>query len=212
MDISIVIPFRNRHQHLLVLLRNLREHLSDKNTEYIVVQQLGSRKFNRGLLLNTGFRVSKGSRVIFHDVDLVPCAVMARQYCDAWPESVVHFGCRFSRYNNTKSYFGGVVGFTRCAFPGFSNRYFGWGGEDDSLRRRVSSRVARPETGAYTDLEFMPTVKQKLNSLTQNTKCMNKWEVRDSEDYTTDNHSTCNVDFIETYSHEFGCRWIDVEL
>ena len=208
-DICIIIPFRDRQRHLDVLLRHLRDMLPD-TTEYIVVEQSLGNKFNRGLLLNVGFNATTRDRVIFHDVDLVPSETLAQQYVAPWTRPIVHFGCRFGRYNNTKSYFGGVVGFCRHAFPGFSNRYYGWGGEDDSLLRRCSHSIARPAVGAYTDLEFLPTVRSKLQRLDASTKCMTKWEVRDSECYETDNHNTLDVQFIETQTH--GCRWLHVPL
>ena len=209
-DVSVVIPFRNRYDHLRILLRNVRDFLPE-DTEYVVVEQGPSRKFNRGLLLNVGFNATDRERVIFHDVDLVPDEALASQYSAPWPRPVVHFGCRFQRYNNTSSYFGGVVGFHRHAFPGFSNRYFGWGGEDDSLRRRCRHPVARPTTGAYTDLEFLPTVRNKLDRLDATTKCTDKWEVRDSECYASDNHTTTHVECIET-QHDATCRWLRVDL
>ena len=210
-DISSVVPFRDRHEHLRIFLQHMQQ-FAPQEVEYIVVEQSAGLKFNRGLLLNVGFNVSHRERVIFHDVDLVPDSQLLQQYTQAWPRPVMHFGCRFGRYNNTKTYFGGVVGFCRHAFPGFSNRYFGWGGEDDSLRRRCRHAVGRPTTGAYTDLEFLPHVHQKLDRLDHCTKCTDKWEVRDSECYADDNHHTTNVNFIEVKYDTYACRWVHVQL
>lgn len=210
-DVSVVIPFRDRHAHLRILLQNMQPMLPPE-TEYLVVEQSDGRKFNRGLLLNVGFNACTRERVIFHDVDLVPNRDLADQYTSPWPRQVMHFGCRFNRYNNTSAYFGGVTGFVRQAFPGFSNRYYGWGGEDDSLRRRCRHAIGRPTHGAYTDLEFLPTVRSKLDRLDATTKCTDKWEVRDSECYVEDNHHTTQVSFIETHYDAYACRWLHVQL
>ncbi|XP_004706550.1 beta-1,4-galactosyltransferase 4 [Echinops telfairi] len=57
-----------------------------------------------------------------------------------------------------KGYFGGVTALTREQFfkvNGFSNNYWGWGGEDDDLRLRVELQRMKifrpvPEVGKYT--------------------------------------------------------------
>ena len=185
-DVCFIIPHRNRQQHLQLLLQEL------PSDSICVVHQTDTLKFNRGALLNLGFLHTDAQAVVFHDCDLVPDAAMLQHYMQPWPTPVVHFGCRFSRYNNTKAYFGGVTGFQRDAFPGFSNRYWGWGGEDDSLLKRCKGmRIHRPETGSYTDLEFLPTARSKLDRLGPHNKCMDKWEVRDSEVFNdSDNHNT----------------------
>ena len=133
----------------------------------------------------------KAQRVIFHDCDLIPDMGLARMYMEPWPSSIVHFGARFSRYNNTPTYFGGVVGFEVGSFPGFSNLFWGWGGEDDSLYRRVNEKdISRPSGGSYRDLERLPTVKDKLRVLKSYEKCMNKRELLREDDRQYDNHTT----------------------
>lgn len=63
--------------------------------------------------------------------------------------------CSRLRYSK---YFGGVTALSREQFfkvNGFSNNYWGWGGEDDDLRLRVElhkMKISRPkpEVGKYT--------------------------------------------------------------
>lgn len=186
-DVSIVVPYRNREQHLNLWNKFVADALGDM-VEILLVEQIDTLPFNRGCLLNIGFNHCTGERVIFHDVDLVPDHQLLQQYCSPWPAAVVHFGARFSRYNNTKSYFGGVTGFFRDAFPGFPNKFWGWGGEDDVLYKRTQTRIHRPSKGCYTDLEFIKTAKQKSKSLRPCEKCCNRWELKASDNRRRDNH------------------------
>lgn len=180
----------------------------------LVVEQCDNQKFNRGALLNAGFNRAQqlgARRVIFHDVDLVPSIDLCRLYVERWPSPVVHFGARFTRYNNSTSYFGGVVGFDVLYFPGFSNAFYGWGGEDDSLYRRTNKAwISRPQVGIYNDLENMPTVEHKLKSLRVRDKCTNKRELLRSDAPQCDNHCTlrCGLRF----GRRFDCEWLGVTL
>ena len=177
--------------------------------ELLVVEQSDHRSFNRGLLLNVGFNASKGTRVIMHDCDLLPDDEMLQSYLSPEWQVVTHFGCRFNRYNNSPSYFGGVVGFPRHLFPGFSNLYFGWGGEDDSLFQRCKhAPIYRPTRGNYMDLEDMPTPRDKLKTLRTQDKCMNKWELMHTDNPQTDNHTHSNCLCELTYDFGMDCKWL----
>lgn len=53
--------------------------------------------------------------------------------------SLIFFSCLFTFRLRYKGYFGGVTALSRDQFfkvNGFSNAYWGWGGEDDDLRIR----------------------------------------------------------------------------
>jgi len=173
-----------------------------QTVEIVIVEQTDELKFNRGCLLNVGFRYCSGNRVIFHDVDLIPDDCLLSQYCHPWPAPVVHFGARFSRYNNTKTYFGGVTGFHRSVFPGFPNQFWGWGGEDDVLFKRTIARIHRPVVGRYTDLEFLQSAKQKCKLLRQKNKCQNRWELKTSDNPALDNH--CFIPDSVRFSHRIS--------
>lgn len=161
--VAIIIPFRNRHSHLYILLNNLipllRRQLID--ARFFVIEQAMPTVFNRAALFNIGFlevqKFDKYDCFIFHDVDLIPMNDRNLYRCDEHP---MHFAAAMDKYNYElpyKKYFGGVVGFTRGQYlkiNGNSNLYFGWGGEDDDLFERIDNKnyeIARPylDVGRY---------------------------------------------------------------
>ncbi|NWI14846.1 B4GT4 galactosyltransferase, partial [Crypturellus soui] len=162
--VAILIPHRNRERHLLYLLQHLHPFLQRQQLDYgiYVIHQTGSTKFNRAKLLNVGYlealKEENWDCFIFHDVDLVPENDFNIYMCDRQPKHLVvgrnNTGYRL-RY---QGYFGGVTALTREQFSkvnGFSNNYWGWGGEDDDLRIRVEMQKMRvmrpsPDVARYT--------------------------------------------------------------
>lgn len=95
--------------------------------------------------MNVGYKeaikdTDKWDCFIFHDVDLLPEDDRNIYSC---PETPRHMSSAVSTLQYKIPYdriFGGVTGFSREHYElinGFSNLYFGWGGEDDDLRARV---------------------------------------------------------------------------
>ncbi|NXP52970.1 B4GT4 galactosyltransferase, partial [Heliornis fulica] len=162
--VAILIPYRNREKHLLYLLDHLHPFLQRQQLDYgiYVIHQAGNTKFNRAKLLNVGYleaiKEANWDCFIFHDVDLVPENDFNVYMCDRQPKHLV-VGRNSTGYRlRYKGYFGGVTALTRDQFSkvnGFSNNYWGWGGEDDDLRIRVEMqkmRVVRPsaDVARYT--------------------------------------------------------------
>ncbi|KFZ66490.1 Beta-1,4-galactosyltransferase 4, partial [Podiceps cristatus] len=162
--VAILIPHRNREKHLLYLLEHLHPFLQRQQLDYgiYVIHQADSAKFNRAKLLNVGYlealKEANWDCFIFHDVDLVPENDFNIYMCDRQPKHLV-VGRNNTGYRlQYKGYFGGVTALTRDQFSrvnGFSNSYWGWGGEDDDLRIRVEMqkmRVVRPsaDVARYT--------------------------------------------------------------
>jgi len=200
---AVVIPYRDRKTHLDVALARF------KDFPVVVVEQCDDLPFNRGSLLNVGFnaavRLYGATRVLLHDVDLIPDDTLLDMYRESWPKPIVHFGARFRRYNDSPKYFGGVHGFVVAHYPGYPNGFFGWGGEDDALLGRVHRRdITYARKGEYVDLEGYPTARHKLNTLLGDTKCNNKWELLASDNACEDNHRTP----LETRKEE---RWAEVD-
>eukprot|EP00062_Callorhinchus_milii_P001798 gi/632937947/ref/XP_007901641.1/ PREDICTED: beta-1,4-galactosyltransferase 4 [Callorhinchus milii] len=154
--VAIVIPYRNREKHLLYLMEHLHPFLQRQLLDYgiYVINQAGNRVFNRAKLLNVGFlealKEYNWDCFIFHDVDLVPENDFNLYLCDHEPKHLV-VGRNSTGYRlRYKGYFGGATAMTTEQFKkvnGFSNEYWGWGGEDDDLRKRVEiqkMKIVRP--------------------------------------------------------------------
>ncbi|NWX82860.1 B4GT4 galactosyltransferase, partial [Nothoprocta pentlandii] len=162
--VAILIPHRHRERHLLYLLQHLHPFLQRQQLDYgiYVIHQAGSTKFNRAKLLNVGYlealKEENWDCFIFHDVDLVPENDFNIYMCDRQPKHLV-VGRNSTGYRlRYQGYFGGVTALTREQFSkvnGFSNNYWGWGGEDDDLRIRVEMQKMRvmrpsPDVARYT--------------------------------------------------------------
>lgn len=155
-----------------------------------VVEQNDTAPFNKAKIMNAAFleastrrfagELEEGVEVkdqqqqqvkftcfVFHDVDLLlqnelndyGCRSSPRYMCpaiDIWGYT------SFSAYS-----FGGVVGITGKDFRavnGYSNRYWGWGSEDDDLFWRyhhAGYKISRPSMaeGRYTMLKHKPSAR-----------------------------------------------------
>ncbi|KAG7515257.1 hypothetical protein JOB18_003791 [Solea senegalensis] len=163
-SVAILIPHRNRERHLLYILHHLHPFLQRQQLHYsiYIIQQAGDETFNRAKLLNVGYLEALKDYdwdcFIFHDVDLVPENDHNLYVCDEQPKHLV-VGRNATGYKlRYKGYFGGVTALTKDQFyqvNGFSNAYWGWGGEDDDLRIRVElqkMKIVRPpsDVARYT--------------------------------------------------------------
>ncbi|XP_069002605.1 beta-1,4-galactosyltransferase 4 [Embiotoca jacksoni] len=155
-SVAILIPHRSRERHLLYFLHHLHPFLQRQQLRYAiyVIQQSGDATFNRAKLLNVGYLEAlkdySWECFIFHDVDLIPENDHNLYVCDQHPKHLV-VGRNATGYKlHYKGYFGGVTAMTKDQFfqvNGFSNTYWGWGGEDDDLRIRVElqkMKIIRP--------------------------------------------------------------------
>ncbi|KAL0974250.1 hypothetical protein UPYG_G00217710 [Umbra pygmaea] len=154
--VAIIIPFRNRDEHLRFWLYYLHPILQRQQLDYgvYVINQDGEEVFNRAKLLNIGYAEALKEYdydcFVFSDVDLIPMDDRNLYKCFSQPRhlsvSMDKFGFRLP-YNQ---YFGGVSSMSKEQFlkiNGFPNNYWGWGGEDDDIYNRLSSKgmsISRP--------------------------------------------------------------------
>ncbi|XP_051993092.1 beta-1,4-galactosyltransferase 1-like [Xyrauchen texanus] len=154
--VAIIIPFRNRDEHLKYWLHFLHPVLQRQQLDYgvYIIEQDGDVTFNRAKLLNVGYvealKEYDYDCFIFSDVDIIPMDDRNIYKCSSQPRhlsvSMDKFGFRLPY----KHYFGGVSAMSKQQFQrinGFPNKYWGWGGEDDDIFKRLHYRgmdISRP--------------------------------------------------------------------
>ncbi|KAJ3611712.1 hypothetical protein NHX12_021726 [Muraenolepis orangiensis] len=155
--VAIIIPFRNRAQHLKHWLYYLHPILKRQQLDYgvYVIHQHGNGTFNRAKLLNVGFVEALKEYAydcfVFSDVDLVPMNDRNIYRCHDQPRHLSAAMDKFGFRLPYKTYFGGVVSLSREQYMrinGFPNEFWGWGGEDDDMYSRVMYKkmeVSRPD-------------------------------------------------------------------
>ncbi|XP_034975822.1 beta-1,4-galactosyltransferase 3 [Zootoca vivipara] len=155
---AVIIPHRNREQHLKYLLYYLHPFLQRQQLTYgiYIIHQAENYTFNRAKLLNVGFKEAMKDEdwdcMFFHDVDLIPEDDRNVYTCDRFPKHVAVAMDKFGYKLPYKSYFGGVSALSPEQYMkmnGFPNNYWGWGGEDDDIAVRVALSgmvIARPST------------------------------------------------------------------
>lgn len=153
--LGIIVPYRDRYEHLITFKSYIKNYLKDKNINYelIIVEQDNAKAFNRGKLLNIGFLYAKKLKcdyIVFHDIDMLPIEA-DYSYSDvplhlatkllsqiAEDDYNLHFDSKNSK-EIFEEYFGGVTLFPVELFEkinGYSNNYWGWGYEDTDLLYR----------------------------------------------------------------------------
>lgn len=145
--VAVIIPYRNRSQHLQQFLTYMHPFLMRQQLNYriVVVEQTGDIAFNRAKLLNIGFveTLKVDHQVdcfIFHDVDLLPQNDYNIYACTHNPRHMYSAVDTFRYHLPYRYMFGGAVAILQVHFKkanGFSNKFYGWGGEDDDMYGRI---------------------------------------------------------------------------
>ena len=161
--LAIVVPYRNRQQHLDQFVPHMRAYFArdktDRTIDYrvIIVEQEQGTPFNRGALKNIGFVLTEPHTdyICFHDIDYLP--IWADYSWAGVPTPIVWYGAEErpiapGRTNcvarhNLDHFFGGAVLVPNGAFRavnGYSNDYWGWGFEDEDFKLRFAVAGIEP--------------------------------------------------------------------
>lgn len=133
----ILIPYRKREKHLDYFIKNtvplIREHLP--NSKVVVVEQNEGKGFNRGKILNVGFKEyeNKTNFFITHDVDINPNKNIVINSYTRNDKNI------YKIKNVHASSLGCIVKFKHNIIfdmNGFPNDIWGWGIEDRALYYR----------------------------------------------------------------------------
>ena len=156
----------------------MEEYLTDIEYEIIIIEQLDDKSFNRGKLLNVGYKcaLKKGcDYFVFHDVDMLPEDV---DY--SYSDKPLHLATHLQENDYETSffdYFGGVTLFNKIDFEtinGFSNEYWGWGFEDDDLLIRCLESNLELDTDSIGDTPINEFEAFKFNGDSSNIVLSNK--------------------------------------
>lgn len=178
-SIAIIIPFREhsnsnvRKNQLKKLIKHLNSFFKKQNVKhsfYVVKQNSYSQRFNRGKLLNIGFKIAKKDKCnifVTHDVDMLPDNSLLKFYLHI-PKYPVHIAYPGSstKYEYSK-YLGGINIYNSNDYEkinGFPNDFWGWGGEDDALYNRLSKcvdQICCPKDGSIKELKHFDTSEKK---------------------------------------------------
>ena len=140
--LSIVVPYRNREEHLKQFVPYMEEYLVKTGIPFhiYIIHQSDNKPFNRAKLLNVGYKESEGfDYFAFHDVDMLP---IDSDY--SYIDCPTHLATRAEQFGFRlpyDGYFGGVTLFDKeslIKINGYSNEYWGWGAEDDDVLLRCS--------------------------------------------------------------------------
>ncbi|XP_075869780.1 beta-1,4-galactosyltransferase 7 [Nelusetta ayraudi] len=156
--LALLVPFRERFDELLLFVPFMHQFLRRKKIRHqiLVLNQVDRYRFNRASLVNVGFLESANDTdyVAMHDVDLLPLTdQLDYSFPAAGPFHVASPQLHPLYHYNT--YVGGILLLTKAHYQlvnGMSNRFWGWGREDDEFYRRLKKaelQLFRP-TGVTT--------------------------------------------------------------
>ena len=144
-NIAIIIPHRNRIDHLKEFILHFEKLEMQSNHHYhlYIIDQNNYNRFNRGILLNIGFYIASKDynydRYIFHDVDTYPNQILFELYFKFLDKNIHYSSPDFFTKYKFNNFFGGVLGISKNSFiksGGFPLNVIGWGGEDDMYYNR----------------------------------------------------------------------------
>lgn len=142
-----LIPYRNRYVHLQCFLLYMQKHFS--HYRIAVIEQSDQGKWNKGLLFNAGYRelTKDYDYIILHDIDFIPNPNVDYSWCEL--PTLLSTECSQFNYGYCyPTFFGGVVGMSKDHYEkvnGFSNKFQGYGGEDDMMFKSLIYKGLQPQ-------------------------------------------------------------------
>ncbi|XP_050078159.1 beta-1,4-galactosyltransferase 7 [Anopheles maculipalpis] len=192
--LAIIVPFRDRFDELLQFAPHIAAFLHKQGVPFhiFVVNQNDRFRFNRASLINAGFLQVRDSYDYFamHDVDLLPLNDNLRyEYPEQGPLHIS--GPEFHPKYHYAAFIGGILLLRMEHFEqlnGMSNRYWGWGLEDDEFYVRIKEaglEVTRPRNITTGTNNTFLHVHDRLHRRRDTTKCFNQREITRKRDRET---------------------------
>jgi len=181
--LCIIVPFRDRFEELLEFAPYMKTFLDKQGVEHEmwVVNQADKLRFNRAYLINVGFHESssKCDYMAMHDVDLLPQnPALLYKYPDTGPLHISSYELH-PKYDYP-TFIGGILLISRKHYKqvdGMSNKYWGWGLEDDEFfvrMRQANLAIERPRGITTGRKETFRHVHSSKDRKRDNDKCYNQ--------------------------------------
>lgn len=192
--LAILVPFRDRFDELLQFAPHMTKFLHRQAIPHhiFVLNQVDRYRFNRASLINVGFLYTNKEHdyIAMHDVDLLPLNDQLHyEYPNDGPFHVAAPDLH-PKYHY-KTFVGGILLVKNEHFElmnGMSNRYWGWGLEDDEFYVRMKDAnlpVSRP-TNINTGINnTFAHVHDRAHRKRDTAKCFNQREVTRKRDRET---------------------------
>ena len=192
--LCILVPFRDRFDELLNFVPYMSDFLSAQKISFsiYVVNQVDPYRFNRAALFNTGFtyveKTGKCDYLALHDVDLLPAnKKLLYNFPEDGPLHLSPPGLH-PKYDYP-NFIGGIMLITTEHFKsvnGMSNRFWGWGLEDDEFFARLQEadlELQRPqniETGTSNTFKHWHSPRKRKRDYQ---KCYNQRDMQRRRDW-----------------------------
>uniref|UniRef100_A0A8R1HWT1 Uncharacterized protein n=1 Tax=Caenorhabditis japonica TaxID=281687 RepID=A0A8R1HWT1_CAEJA len=193
--LCVVVPYRDRAQELAEFSPHMGKFLHEQNVKYhiIIVNQTDSFRFNRASLINIGWNEADRlgcDYMVMNDVDLLPVN----------PEVPYDFpGVGVIRHITSPQYhpkyhyekfIGGILMLTLVDYKrlnGMSNKYWGWGLEDDEFYLRIVdsklnlTRVSGLTTNSSNTFRHIHGPKRKRDYVSKKND-LKQWKIKRERD------------------------------
>ncbi|KAG8225786.1 hypothetical protein J437_LFUL005593 [Ladona fulva] len=196
--LGVLVPYRDRFEELMVFIPHMQNFLKKQNivNHIYILNQVDTYRFNRASLINVGFELSMidgCDYVAMHDVDLLP--LNSNLSYDYPANGPVHLA---APHLHPRKHFKLV--------NGMSNKYWGWGLEDDEFYVRLKEaglNITRPQNISTGIHDTFKHIHDRLRRRRDMAKCYNQREVTRRRDrqtglstlrYTLESHRKLSVD------------------
>ncbi|XP_062553271.1 beta-1,4-galactosyltransferase 7 [Armigeres subalbatus] len=192
--LAILVPFRDRFDELLRFAPHISAFLNLQQIPFhiFVLNQNDRYRFNRASLINAGFLQVKDNYdyIAMHDVDLLPLNNNLKY--DYPTNGPLHIsGPEFHPKYHYATFIGGILLLKVEHYKllnGMSNKYWGWGLEDDEFYVRIKEaglEVLRPRNITTGSENTFLHIHDRLHRRRDTTKCFNQRDVTRRRDRDT---------------------------
>lgn len=192
--LAILVPFRDRFDELLRFAPHMSSFLNQQQVPFhiFVLNQNDRYRFNRASLINAGFLQVKDNYdyIAMHDVDLLPLNNNLKY--DYPADGPLHIsGPEYHPKYHYASFIGGILLLKVEHYQllnGMSNKYWGWGLEDDEFYVRIKEaglEVLRPHNITTGSDNTFLHIHDRLHRRRDTTKCFNQRDVTRRRDRDT---------------------------